>query len=309
MELKQDNGNRLNKDSAQSSLNPMNTAPSFETPINDTSEERDKKHEEVDPNKIHVTISDPKTPVVVLFGPPACGKTMTLIRLARYLHIKGYTIEPDTEFREKSDTSYQHMCNEFIKMLDKKEKSGSTALIDFMLVKIRKDGKPICQILEGPGELYFDPQKPETGFSTYLYEVINAKNPKIWAIMVEPGTTTQTMGQNERVHYINKIRELNTKIDSKDKVMIVFNKIDVTSFVKGKVKVIPQYAKNEIKNIYPGLFDLFKNGHPITSFWKPYLCTFVPFSTGSYNGEQYIESDERFPKMLWNKIRGVIKGW
>ena len=28
-----------------------------------------------DPNSIHVTISDPKAPLVILFGPPACGKS------------------------------------------------------------------------------------------------------------------------------------------------------------------------------------------------------------------------------------------
>lgn len=37
-----------------------------------------------DPNKIKVTIADRDTPVIVLFGPPACGKTMTLIRLSRF---------------------------------------------------------------------------------------------------------------------------------------------------------------------------------------------------------------------------------
>ena len=42
-----------------------------------------------DPNKIKVTISDTTTPIVVLFGPPSCGKTMTLVRLARYLQNQG----------------------------------------------------------------------------------------------------------------------------------------------------------------------------------------------------------------------------
>ena len=43
-----------------------------------------------DPNEISITIADQKTPIVVLFGPPSCGKTMTLVRLTRYLRTIGF---------------------------------------------------------------------------------------------------------------------------------------------------------------------------------------------------------------------------
>ena len=57
-----------------------------------------------DPAKIKVTIADASTPLIVLFGPPSCGKTMTLIRLTRYLRsINGYAIEPVTCFRPAHD--------------------------------------------------------------------------------------------------------------------------------------------------------------------------------------------------------------
>ena len=42
------------------------------------------KEEYEDPNQIRVTIADAKAPLIILFGPPACGKTMTLVRLARW---------------------------------------------------------------------------------------------------------------------------------------------------------------------------------------------------------------------------------
>lgn len=64
-----------------------------------------------DPNKIKVTIADRDTPVIVLFGPPACGKTMTLIRLSRFLQKEGYTVRPDESFRPSFDRHYKEMCD------------------------------------------------------------------------------------------------------------------------------------------------------------------------------------------------------
>ena len=55
-----------------------NPEPAVSKPIADfvgsTVEER------LDPNRIQVTVKDKDVPLVLLFGPPACGKTMTLIR-------------------------------------------------------------------------------------------------------------------------------------------------------------------------------------------------------------------------------------
>ena len=36
-----------------------------------------------DPNKIQIEIADKEAPIVILFGQPACGKTMTLVRMTR----------------------------------------------------------------------------------------------------------------------------------------------------------------------------------------------------------------------------------
>ena len=40
--------------------------------------------------EISVTIADEKVPIVVFFGAPQCGKTMALVRLARYLKKQNY---------------------------------------------------------------------------------------------------------------------------------------------------------------------------------------------------------------------------
>ena len=68
------------------------------------------KAEYEDPNQIRVTIADTKAPIVVLFGPPACGKTMTLVRLARFLNKRGYIISPIRTFRPNDDLNYVELC-------------------------------------------------------------------------------------------------------------------------------------------------------------------------------------------------------
>ena len=42
-----------------------------------------------DPDQINVTIADKNAPLVILFGPPKCGKTMLLVRLTRFLKARG----------------------------------------------------------------------------------------------------------------------------------------------------------------------------------------------------------------------------
>ncbi len=106
------------------------------------------QEEITDANAIRVTIDDPTTPIVVLFGPPTSGKTMTLIRLTRYLNQHGYEVRPVETFRPAADTHYQRMCEKFNEMVYSDNAAEGTSNISFMLVKVTQKGRPICQILE-----------------------------------------------------------------------------------------------------------------------------------------------------------------
>ena len=275
------------------------------------------KEEYNDPNQIRVTIADSKAPLIVLFGPPACGKTMTLVRLARYLNKNGYKISPIKTFRPSDDHNYVELCKpeNFNKIINSPDAANSTANVSFMLVGVIKDGKCLCQILESPGEFLFNPNKPSEPFPSYVNTIIHSNNRKLWAVMVEP----DWRDQEDRINYVSRINDLYRQMDSRDKTLFIFNKIDKTNFIRQRGQVNISQAQSEIRNQYPGIFETFKNQNPITKLWKDYRCGFVPFQTGTYTKTNktdkkgntiysFQEGTDYFPQMLWNEINKSIKG-
>lgn len=266
-----------------------------------------------DANKIKVTIADYKTPLVILFGPPSCGKTMTLVRLTRYLQSNGYTVRPITSFRPTFDKNYSELCGNFNAMISSDDAAQSTSKINFMLVQVMYQGKPLCQILEGPGEYYFDPKKPNENFPKYVNAIISSNNRKIWAIMVEPDHTNKKMDGIARRNYVAKIQKLKTRINPHDKVMFIFNKIDETPFVIGPGRIRYGLALQHTDFLYPNIFVPFKNMNPITRWWAEYNFDFVAFQTGDFSEAAdgtmtFEEGHDVYPRKLWELIRKRIKG-
>lgn len=264
-----------------------------------------------DPEAIDVTIADQQTPIVVLFGPPACGKTMTLIRLAEFLtdSRRGYMVEPVRSFRSNYDRNYSSNCDDFNKMLNSPWAAEKSLGLNFMLLNVSKGGQPIVQILEAPGGHYYnpdDPSEPHGQFISYIDKIINASNRKVWIYMTEPNWKDH----NDRTKYARKVSLMKTKTSRNDRSILVFNKIDTTNFVTGMGMVNQKAAEQHINNMYPGMFDCFKNTNPITSLWKPYACTFVPFTTGTYKKlliegkerQKYTQGADAYPLKLWNMI-------
>lgn len=264
-----------------------------------------------DPNSIVVTIADQSTPIVILFGPPSCGKTMTLVRLTRYLKSKGYTVVPDRTFRPTEDTNYTQLCDNFDQMINSSNAAASTNVVSFLLVKVMKNGRPICQILEAPGELYFNPEKPAQPFPAYVNTIINSSCRKVWAVMVEPDWSNPVPRNN----YVSKIRDLKVQMMPRDKTVFVFNKIDKTPYVLGAGQVNIKEARKNIENLYPNIFVPFKTNLPFGLgflFGSGYDCDFIPFQTGTYtqaiNGLTYQEGNECYPRLLWNTLLKRING-
>lgn len=266
-----------------------------------------------DPNKIKVTIADYHTPLVILFGPPACGKTMTLVRLTRYLQKKGYAVQPVTSFRPKYDTNYSFMCENFDSMINSEDAAQSTSKINFMLVQVLSKGKPVCQILEGPGEYYFKPEEPLAEFPKYVNAIINSNNRKIWAIMVEPDETNKRMGMEDRRNYVSKIHHLKMHISLHDKIIFIFNKIDRTTFVSGPGIISYGLTRQQTNYLYPNIFVPFRNQNPITKLWRKNNFDFVAFQTGNFSKAAdgtltFEQGHDIYPQKLWEIIFKRIKG-
>lgn len=261
-----------------------------------------------DPNSIHVTVSDPNAPLVILFGPPACGKTMSLVRLTRFLKSEGYTISPVRTFRPAADINYKEICDNFDQMINSNDAARTTDRISFMLVEVIKNGRRLCQILEAPGEYYFNPDDPNAGFPSYVNTLMASQNRKIWTVMVEPNW----MNETDRRNYVTRIANLKQNMRPSDTVVFVYNKIDLTNFVRSVGNVNVSQAIKQVKYDYVGIFEPFRNQNPITRFWREYNCDFVPFQTGFYtksiNGLNYQEGPREYCVKLWKTIMSKIRG-
>lgn len=265
--------------------------------------------EQRDPNKIKVNITDDKAPIVILYGPPSCGKTMTLARLTRYLQSEGYTVEPERGFRPTADKHYKKMCEDFDQLMNSDDAATSTSLISFMLVKVYKNARCLCQILEAPGEYYFTKNSPNAPYPYYFQTIKATRNRKVWAVMVEPNWEDP----QDRKNYVSRIQKLKSQIRTTDKVVFVYNKIDLTPYVISPGNVRTGEAIERVKQDYPNMFVQFKNTNPITRLWKEYDCGFVPFQTGEYteaaDGKlSFSEGPIEYPRILWNEILKQING-
>lgn len=264
-----------------------------------------------DPNAIIVTITDKETPIVVLFGPPACGKTMTLVRLARYLRTNEYKIVPVGNFRPTTDSHYKQMCEKFPAMIDSLEAAASTSGISFMLVRVLdKNSKVICQLLEAPGEYYYNPndnKEPDVNFPRFVNAITNSENRKIWCYMVEPDWIYRS--QAER--YVDKIKKMKKNMKSKDKAVFICNKVDTTDFVVARGKVNTRSLRKEVEELYPGIFTSFRSKSLLFGYTDNFV--FVPFQTGNYNpliagGQSFEVGPDEYPAKLWNTILKIVKG-
>lgn len=292
-------------------------------PLRDDVDEETYSEEEIrDVNKIRVNIDDP-CPVVLLFGPKGSGKTMALVRLTRYLEENGYKLEPYRLFRPAHDTHYKKICDNYRQLCYSNYAPGGNDVINFMLVKILdRYGRPICQILEAPGEHYFDAKFPEKPFPTYIQQIITElPNKRIWAFIVQkdwnPDTEVKENGDKidsvlARTEYRHRVQMVPRT--RQNRAIFICHKVDEsTATVLPNGRPNTKEFKRQIKNQYGNIFENWMNRNPLTKWFKPEEFFFVPFSAGAFTEEesgrtQYIKGNDWYPKQLWKAILKQVKG-
>ena len=261
-----------------------------------------------------VFIVDPEPPIVILYGPTSCGKSMTLVRLTRWLSENGYTITPDRSFRSSTDVKYQNNCDNFMSIINSDIAQDGT--MDYMLVDVieASTAKVKCKILEAPGEYYFDSVNIDREYPNYLETIYSAPNRKVWTFIVEPGW----LDPNNRAAYVARINALTIKPN--DRAVIMLNKADKAPGVIDNTGFCHEKAAMGYTNTYfRGIFNRFRNRTPIVNIFKPYNCGFAPFVTGRYpwvevedgqgNTEkvkQFIQGNDEYPAKLWEEIKKSI---
>ncbi len=269
-------------------------------------EPSEQKRRIEDPNSIHVQISAKRLPVVLLFGPRSCGKTMALIRLARFLKKKGYSVEPDRSFRPSDSEEYQEVCDEFKRNINSQVAAASTNNTNFLLIKVSKGGRPICQFLEAPGEHYFDEKHPQEPFPAYIHTLLNSDMPRIWIFILEKDWADLGVEGD----YADKIADMMSMLSGKDRKILLFPKADKYPALYNKGIPQTDLFFDNIREDYETILNRLDR----PSFFNLYQRTFefVPFSSGVYSkrsdgGQSFIESNDMYPERLWEAILRSLK--
>lgn len=261
----------------------------------------------------NVNVKDTATPIIFLFGPPAAGKTMTLVRLYRYLNSINTNIKPNESFVSNDGGEYVSRCKNFHNDAMSNLAAEATKGVNFMLLDIWDNGAKKCQILESPGERLFEPEpNKEVPFPVqYVSSIINSNNRKVYIFILEPNYKDNAT----RVRYKNRIAQVKQMMDKKDKVIFLYNKIDCSPALDSSGNVNIKTLRKEINEDYPGLLDLFKVHGP-KAIWKEYDCYLVPFQTGNYNVEFntvlnkkvkiFTAGKNKYPQELWNTIKKCL---
>lgn len=247
-----------------------------------------------------MNIYEEHTPLVILFGPFASGKTSALYRLCQWFRLQGYQVLPVRSFKPAQDRHYSEFCDRFSNWIHDRI-DGLHLRLDFTLVEVYNQvGRKLCLIMDTPGDYCFHTSRMNQLDLSTLFQF---NNPKAFLFFIE----SDWNDLHDRKGYVERIREVKLFLSPKDKSVVLYNKVDRSPFLISPGSVNMRGVFYDTKNMYPGLLETFKNQSPITRLFRPYNCSLVPFSSGvfyEYNGRICFEpSIDAYPSNLWKEIK------
>ena len=252
------------------------------------------------------SISDISTPIVILYGPYNVGKTLSIVCLLRYLRNSGYNFITDISYDTATESQrYRELCDIFGDFVHHHD--NIPLIKNGMLHKVIDTvGRPICQIIDEQGGIYFNHSLHIDTHPIVKY-INSCPNRKIWIIYLEPDWESDII----RSKYIEQIALLKSQASRNDRFIIVLNKIDYTNFMISYDKVNMSAVKRMIDLQYNGLLRLFSEPNPLLSIIRPYRCEILPYFSGyftkSINGREIWNiGPDSYPGQLWHTIRKSI---
>lgn len=253
-------------------------------------------------------------PIVVLFGPPAVGKTVTLIRLLTYLKQRlGFEYHLSDNMPDKD--GFDDVKNRFKEIM--RNASGvskappGTSGLDFLLVDVYDRNENLqYHLLEAPGEDFFNPRVVDPHnreYPLYLEQIFSSSQKKLYLFFFEPNMfDDQTLRHQygSRLNYfINNVEYVRPN----DKVVVVYNKINSIKGESSNRKALRKRLKDEV---FSNQRDYSEFGAIVTK--KSSTLKNVPlvdFTSGSFNSSAIWRlSDDKYPKSLQDSIDNQLNG-
>lgn len=254
-------------------------------------------------------VIDPHLPIVIPFGYACIGKTMLIQRLLRYLRTIGYSVRPELTFR--NDPLYPEICNKYMDEINGNKVAAATAANGTILLSIIDGrGMPICYLLDIAGEFQYNTHIPHGGISSEMRFFVHLPNPKIWGFMVD---NNNWLNQQQRHCYVQNIRNIaSIALSPRNKVLFIYNKVDLTPFVNDNGKVLWRGLFDSADSLYPGIFNPFERKNALLRILKGKFCfRMTPFQTGFFSvsggSAQFLLGRDEYPKRLWYNILKCIR--
>lgn len=264
--------------------------------------------------------------LILFVGPPDCGKTMATYSLAEYLcslDQEAFEVTPNRFFK-KYDADYQNKCKEFedklVLNLSKKGTDAPRVAMNktkdvFMMIDVKQNNHLKYQILEAPGELFWDPDNQEREFGSEIANLIDPKGyerGKVVFVLLLDLYTRKWDDSNNRgdcAKYQNRLKQILDNYKPGDKIIALFNRYDCRN---------SKNDKSDWKvwlDTYKDLFNYLASQKKWIFFPK-YNVKQLPYSAGknfkitidertNQTGDQHYTSDTEvlgYAQDLWKEI-------